>query len=372
MPRKRNDVAGVFEKYPGSGIWYVRYRVNGKNVRRKIGDRIKAEKEHASILLSKSSGEYIHVNAVRGITLSDLSDKYLAHIDNEANPVRPRDTYGPKIKVRAIKATFKDRPAASVQPAEIRNWLMGLGVAPGTMNRYRSVLSSIYRYGKEESFVTVNPVRDMKQFRVELPNPRWLQQEEERDIRATLQRWITECPTEHKVTKLYLRCHPLELTFALGTGLRKRNQYSIRWDNHIDLPGRTIHLPPSMTKTGKQLDIPIIDSVYNALLEMQEIQADLDGLLPREDESRVRMMPDGRVFLISENREWWKQALKESKIKNLRWHDLRHTFATRLVAAGTHLSIVQKACGHSSHNTTTRYAHVDDSQLRAAMSRLSI
>jgi integrase len=372
MPRKRNDVAGVFEKYPGSGIWYIRFRANGKNVRRKIGERIEAERQLAAILLAKRSDQTIILKPSRGVTVGELCDQYLAHIQDESNPDRPSDQTSPPQRLNAIKKAFGARSASSIQPAEIRKWLMGLGHEAATLNRYRSVFSSVYRYAKEEGILTVNPVRDVKQFKVELPHPRWLQPDEEVAIRGVLNKWIAECPPEHKIKKLYLRCHPIELIFALGTGIRKDNQYKIRWDEHIDFLNRAIHLPPWMTKTGKALDIPMIDDVYNTLREMEEIQRELADVLPLEEKTkRKRMVCDGRVFIIAENREWWRKALKEAGVKKLRWHDLRHTFASRLVAAGVHLSIVQKACGHSSHNTTTRYAHVNDTQVRNALSNLN-
>jgi hypothetical protein len=62
----------------------------------------------------------------------------------------------------------------------------------------------------------------------------------------------------------------------------------------------------------------------------QEIQRQILEILG--DEERQRMVADGRVFNISENREWWTKARKEAEV-NLRWHDLRHTFATRLMAS---------------------------------------
>jgi integrase len=372
MARKRNDVSGVFEKNPGNGIWYIRFRANGKNIRRMIGERGDAEKALATILLAKKTDQPMVLKPARGLTVSHLCDQYLEHIQDETNPNRPSDQFSPPQRLRAIKEAFGPRVAASLQPAEIRSWLMALKLKPGTLNRYRSVFSSIYRYAKEEGLLTVNPVRDTKQLRVELPNPRWLQPGEEKAIRAVLQRWITLCPTNHAITHLYLRCHPIELTLALGTGLRKGNLYALRWDDHVDLVSKTIHLPPSMTKTRKALDIPMIEDVHSALLEMRQIQQELAGLLGDDaGVERQRMVSDGRVFIISENREWWKMALAESGVKSLRFHDLRHTFASRLVEAGVHLSIVQKACGHSSHATTTRYAHVNDKQLRDAMANLN-
>jgi integrase len=133
-----------------------------------------------------------------------------------------------------------------------------------------------------------------------------------------------------------------------------------------------IHLPPSMTKTGKALDLPIIDSVYEALVAMQTIQGQIDAILAKKAKrDRVRMIADGRVFPMYENREWWTAARREAKVEGLRWHDLRHTFATRLVASSKNLALVKEACGHASIVTTTRYAHVNTDQLREAMSTMN-
>ena len=155
--------------------------------------------------------------------------------------------------------------------------------------------------------------------------------------------------------------------------MRKANQYAIRWDEHVDFPGRNFRLPPSMTKTGKALDIPMIDDVYDALMELMDIHREIAEILAEEnsDKERQRMVADGRVFITKENREWWTAARKEAKIKNLRWHDLRHTFATRLMAVSKNMKVVQEACGHGSMATTSRYAHVNNERLHKEMSGLN-
>lgn len=370
MARKKNDVRGVFEKYPGSGIWYIRFLADGVYVRRRIGSRDDAESALAAVNQAKRTGSPIVNLRARGDTLGALCDIYLDHIENPANPEAPSDIYGIKIRIRAMKEEFGDRAASTIQASEIRSWLMGLGHKASTLNRYRSVLSSIYRHAKEEGYVSVNPVRDLKQFRVELPHPRWMRPEEENRIRAVLKKWIDECPAEHKLTRLYLECHPHELTLAMNTGLRKRNLYALRWDEHIDMETKYFRLPASMMKNRRALNLPMIDKTHDALLDLQRIREAV-AAIKEDDENDTRMVDDGRVLLMRENREWWQQARSEAKVKNLRWHDLRHTFATRLVEHGVHLSIVQMLCGHSSHNTTTRYVHADDKQLRDAMKKLS-
>lgn len=369
MARKKNDTSGVYEKYPGNGSWYIRVRTDGGNLRKRIGSREEAEKALATIQFAKATHQPIVNLRARGETLGRLCDVYLDHIENPANPEAPSDIYGIKIRIRAMREEFGDRVASTIQASEIRRWLVDMGKKASTLNRYRSVLSSVYRHAKEEGYVSVNPVRDLKQFRVELPHPRWMRTEEEKRIRAVLQRWVAECPPEHKLTRLYLECHPHELTLAMNTGLRKRNLYSLRWDEHIDMEEKYFRLPAEMMKNRKALDLPMIEKTHDALVDLQRIR-DAVAAIKKDDENDTRMVDDGRVLLMKENREWWEQARAEAQIKNLRWHDLRHTFATRLVKRGVHLSVVQKLCGHSSHNTTTRYAHVDDKQIQEAMKTL--
>jgi len=260
-------------------------------------------------------------------------------------------------------------------PYEVEDWLKGLGKKAGTLNRYRSTFSSVYRYARERAKISTNPVRETMQFKVQLPNPRWLQPDEEKRLRSVLDSWIEACPEHHRLKHLFLRCHPIELTVALGTGMRKGNQYAIRWNDHVDFSGRRFHLPPTMTKTGKPLNIPMIDDVFEALQELRTIQQEIaeiqsDG--KSSDRPTQRMVSDGRVFNITENREWWAAALSQAKIENFRWHDLRHTFASRLVEAGANMKVVQEACGHASITMTARYAHISNKALHDAMSMLNL
>ena len=389
MPRKPAEIAGVYEKQPDSGIWYIRYRSGGKQVRKRVGTRALAVEALNKVRLISLTGQGVVAKSAKqrtmtqdeidgskhlGITVGQLCDDYLAHIQDPKNPHPPSDQVNPPQRIRAVKEAFGDRSAASVMPYEVSDWLKHLGKAPGTLNRYRSTFSSVYRYARERALVTVNPVRETSQLRVRLPNPRWLQPDEEKRIRAVLQDWVEACPAHHRLKRLHLSCHPMELTVALGTGMRKGNQYAIRWDSHIDFRNRAIHLTPNMTKTGKAQTIPMIDDVFDALQELQRIQAEIAEIQTQagaSDKVPQRMVADGRVFAISENREWWSAALEQAKVQGFRWHDLRHTFASRLVESGANMKLVQEACGHASITMTARYAHVSNKALTDAMSALN-
>ena len=387
MARPHRPISGVYEHNAGSGIWYIRYRVNGKLVRKSVGTRQQAIEQLNKVRFIRASGEGIVGRSARqftrskaelltlsesDITVSELADQYLAHIQDEKNPDRPKDLENPPQRLRVIKEAFGNRPAAMIKPYEITDWLKHLQLAPATLNRYKSTFSAVYRYAKERGKLTVNPVRDVPQFAVALPVPRFLTMEQEQRLRAVLNKWIDDCPDDHQLTKLYLRCHPLELTIATKTGMRKGNQYRLRWV-WCDFADRLIHLP--RTKNGEAHTIPMIDDVYSALIELRKIQEAIQQLKSKDRTTQelkcVRMVADGRVFNISENRSWWERALNEAKIKDFKWHDLRHTFCSRLAQAGMGLKVIQEAAGHKTIAMSARYAHLDKTTLRNAMSVLN-
>lgn len=327
----------------------------------------KSAKEHTQTL-----DELKAAKDSSGITLDTLIDDYLSHLSDPSNPNRPNDLINPKQRLNAIRKAFGDRPAGSIKAFEIEDWLLSLKREAGTLNRYKSTFSAIYRYARGRGKIEVNPVRDAKQFKTTLPIPRWLREDEEVRLRAVLQRWIDECPAHRYKKGLELRCHPHELTIALQTGMRKGNQYGLRWDE-VDFDHRRINL--TTTKTGKPQSIPMNSNVYVALQDLKVIQAEIESLQDaarkKDGKPQVRMVADGRVFNISENREWWKMALVEAKIKNFRWHDLRHSFASKLMKQTGNIRIVQEAGGWATVSMASRYSHVAHTDLSAAMEGLA-
>ena len=126
-----------------------------------------------------------------------MADEYLAHIQDENNHDRPEDQENPPQRLNVIKEAFGDRPAAVIKPYEVTDWLNRLQLAPATLSRYKSTFSAVYRYAKERGKLTVNPVRDVPQFGVILPPPRFLTAEQEQQLRAVLRKWIEDCPDHH-------------------------------------------------------------------------------------------------------------------------------------------------------------------------------
>jgi integrase len=288
-------------------------------------------------------------------------------------------------------AGLKSRPFKAKAYSDLSLWLISLeinGELAGARTQdqrlkkgkcrnlpYKSDLSGVYRYryAKQRGKVDFNPVRDARQFTVKQTVPRWLRNEEESALRAILQRWIDECPVQYRQRRLVLRCHPYELTLALGTGMRAGNLYGLRWEN-FDFDARRINLV--RTKNGNPQTISMIDDVFIALKALLSVQTELrqiqkEAISKKGEDHQVRMPIDGKVILWAAPHKWWLAALAEAKITDLRWHDLRHTFATRLMMHTGNLKIVQEACGHANITMTARYAPVSQTDLAEAMSSLN-
>jgi integrase len=158
------------------------------------------------------------------------------------------------------------------------------------------------------------------------------------------------------LTAKYL-CHIPEFDLALHTGLRQGSQYGLTWDM-VNWNERMLHIP--RTKNEEPLHIPLNDAAVAALQTV-----------------RTRSSGTGRVFRsertgepLEHPRHWFEPAVMEARIKDFHWHDLRHTFASRLRMKGTALEDIADLLGHKSLAMTKRYAHLGPSRLHQLVSRL--
>lgn len=391
--RKPAKAKGIYQR---GGSWCCRYWVNGKKVRKTFGSRSEALEHLEKVRRLEREGEPIPSTArgvlldasERGrrssssaILLEELIEQYLAKekiaVQRELHQNAKSDGYSNDAQKRLdnlqsrfkrIKAAFEGRVAVTIQPYEIQEFLEGLGRSNGTLNRYKTTFSGIFEFARERKLLKTNPVREVKRYKEVLGIPRWMDDTEEVRIRKVVQRWIEEAPEEHQLIRLQMREHLNEITLGSQTGMRKGNQYALRWEFDINFPLRLIHLP--RTKSNRPHTIPMTDGVHEALLDQQKIQREL-ALLRTETPDRTRMQLDGRVFTIRENREWFERAKREAGIRNLRWHDLsRHTAGSRLAADGANQKVIQEVLGHSSLAMSARYTHLSKGQVAEAIKAL--
>jgi integrase len=153
---------------------------------------------------------------------------------------------------------------------------------------------------------------------------------------------------------------------AAYSGLRLGELLALRWRD-VDWTGSALTISRSLssgvegtTKTGHVRRVPMADQAAAAL----------DRLSQRED----FVSPDDYVFCNalgrsldgSALRRRYKRARDAAGLRPLRWHDLRHTFGSLLVAGGVDLVSIKDAMGHSQLTTTSRYLHARPATERAA------
>jgi integrase len=260
------------------------------------------------------------------------------------------------IRLKPMREVFGHRIAESITPQEIERWFSAAGTPrkrdgkpsgvqwkPATINRYKALLSMVYRQGIKNGKVSVNPASAVERRTENNTRDRYLLGSEEASLRQTI---LESCPE-----------HLPEVEIALHTGMRRGEQFKCEW-SWVDLDRRVLTVPRS--KHGEKRRVYLNDDAVAAF-----------RLLWRFSEG------GGRVFAHLYDsaktigaRAWFKAALADSGVANFHWHDLRHTFASRLVMAGVDIRTVQELMGHKTIQVTMRYAHLAPQHQLDAVQRL--
>ncbi|HVB98387.1 MAG TPA: site-specific integrase [Candidatus Dormibacteraeota bacterium] len=331
-------VRGVFERPPGSGDWWIRYHdQHGREHREKVGRRSAAiaayQKRKTEIREGRFFPEQLR-HRVR-VGFAQIADDALLYAERHKGERSARED---RWKMARLLKWFSDRPAADLRPEEIDSRLAELsrrGLAPATVNQYRALLSLTYSLAVRAGKVPENPLRRVPIRRTNNARVRFLTVQEEMELRSALRRL---CP----------RREP-EVDLALHTGMRRGEQYGLRWQD-IDLERGLITIPRS--KHGEKRWLPINSAARLAL-----------GLLRDQDHGPRVCGPRGR--------RWFDRAVQAAGIHDFRYHDLRHTFASRLVMAGVDLRTVQELMGHKTLLMTLRYAHLSEAHTREAIEKIA-
>jgi integrase len=151
------------------------------------------------------------------------------------------------------------------------------------------------------------------------------------------------------------------VTVAAWTGLRKGNILGLRRDQ-VNIFARTISLDGSETTNEEPLIIPIATAAYEALKEAMKVTHFNTPL--------VICHSDGTPYTAMQVQRAFKEALKLAEIKDFRFHDLRHCFASWNRQAGVDLDTLADLMGPKDTRMTRRYAHIGPKHLASAISQL--
>jgi integrase len=170
-------------------------------------------------------------------------------------------------------------------------------------------------------------------------------------------RWLSEAEEERLLEALRPDLRPLVL-FALWTGVRVTGAREMLWRD-VDLDARRARI---RLKGGAMQTIHLTPATL-ALVSSQPVAAPQVFTYLSRGKTRAPITKDGW-------RKPWAQALAKAGIEDFRFHDLRHTAATRLRRFGADLKLVQQILGHRDLASTARYAHVAPEDQGDVMDRM--
>jgi integrase len=222
---------------------------------------------------------------------------------------------------------------------EFRQWRKGQkAVTDATINRALSVLRHILYWAVDESLLQANPLARLAMVRERrLKRPVMTLAEEDR-VLATLPDYLRRI-----------------VIAALDTGMRRGEILKQRWED-VDLDRKLLLVSHSKTAGGEAREIPLTDRLF------QVVSAD-----PRTD--GVLFTLNG--LALNWIRKGWLGGLKRAGVRHFRFHDLRHTFNSRLMESGTIQDVRMVLMGHSAGSKTNNiYTHVELPIKREAISRL--
>jgi integrase len=139
------------------------------------------------------------------------------------------------------------------------------------------------------------------------------------------------------------------------TGMRRGEILGLRWK---DLQRRSGFAYLADTKNGTHRWVPLNEAARIALRAWPR-RADTDCVFAR---------PNGRP--IRDTKTAWGTLCEDARIENARFHDLRHSFTTRMLEAGVDIRSIMAITGHKDASMFQRYSHPSDSHLRAAVESL--
>ena len=245
------------------------------------------------------------------------------------------------------------------------------GVTPSTVKRDLAELKAALNRAVKWGYASDNPAKGVTlkvdqhhrvRFLTDTENKNLLKALQERDNKKRegresgnrfRQERSYELKPEIKSYSDYLT--PMVL-LAMQTGMRRSELFSLTWENMRlkGTPQLTVHA--AHAKSGKTRHIPLNTAAVDVLQTWGKQNAQ-SGLV----------FPNAGGGQLTDIKTAWGKLIKDAKIKDFRFHDLRHDFASSLVMNGVDLYRVKELLGHGSIEITQRYAHLAPHTLAEAV-----
>lgn len=309
-----------------NGVWYcdIAHPNSNRRIRRSLHttDERSAQELHDKI--SHELWREVNLGDKPRYTWDSAAARWLQEMDHKASIADDAEKIMRLRKLRGLELGSFTRDV-------IFDAIKEFGPSKSTKNRYLALIRAILRKARDE-WMWVDTIPSVKLF-----------SEPKRRIR-----WITHNDAHALIS--VLPGHYAEIVrFALSTGLRQANLLKLEW-SQIDIQRRVAWIHPDQAKGRRAIGIPL-NSTAIAVLRRQ-----MGKHLTRVFTYRGK--PKESIC-----NKAWKSALEKSGITNFRFHDLRHTWASWHVQAGTPLAVLQELGGWETLAMVQKYAHLSTEHL---------
>ena len=322
---------------------------HGRQVRKMVSSyKESAEKILKKIETEVAEGKYLDIQKAEKILFEDFTSEYIkTHVRLESKNPKNQE-----YMIRQLVSRFQGKFLHQIDGLSIRHYMAERlkDHRPASVNREFQILRCMFNRAIDWGMLYgSNPASGIKCLPQNNSRCRWLTQEEQEHL-------LSYCLGLTKVVVL----------IALQTGMRKAEILTLKWkqspcSNYVDFDSDVIFVHESMAKTQRSRYIPLSNAVRQALLAIERIPGqDYIFFNPRTSK------PFGSV------KKTFHTALKKAGIRDFKFHDLRHTFASGLARNGVDLYVIQKLLGHTTPKMTQRYAHLSKGQLKGAIEKIDM
>jgi len=322
--------------YKRGESWYIDFTFKGERIRESIGPSRKgAEKVISKKKAEIAENKYLDVRMDPApVKFHDFAKEYL-----EWSKTNKKEStyYGDHTMMRHLDNEFEEKTIQDITLWDIEKWKAKRKekVKPATVNRELALVKSLFSKAVEWGKIKESPAKKVKLLKLKGSDRRvkFLMADE-------VQKLISNCSNKIRAVVI----------IALNTGMRRSELLDLKWDQVNFEQGILTLLD---TKNNDRRDIPMNETVKNTLRAMERRGPYIfDGITPQ---------------II-------KYGFSDARIKagrpDLRFHDLRHCFASGLVMEGVDLNTTRELLGHRDLKMTLRYAHLAPSYKTKAVNVL--
>ena len=301
----------------------------------------------------KGGGEPIPPPAQAGATVADLAERYLsAHVAQNCN-AHTAGIYRGSLENHILPALGM-MPLAAVETAHVAALHYRLRETPRAANRALSVLSKMFSLASAWGLVAdgTNPCKGVRKYK-EKKRERFLTRDEYRSLGQALAE--AEMEAEAGIEGAVSLYAIAALRLLMLTGCRLNEILTLRWDD-IDRTAGEFRLRDG--KTGARM-VPLTPTAETVLAGIEQV--------PNNPWVIVGKQPGTHLPSITAD---WYRLRSRAGLDDVRIHDLRHSYASRALAAGESLSMIGKLLGHADIQSTARYAHLARETERLSAARV--